>query len=138
MISPNKLIILIDCPVADMTPKVAIKQIGIPKRTHKATDALRKTNRISATINKPPIALYSSKFILSSRRSVAESYLSNDNPAGSFLFVSNKKSSTLDARTSASESSARIRCNSIAGEFRRKATASVSLKSSVTRAISER
>ena len=54
MIRPNSEIILIDCPVANITPNVARNATGIPVATQKATRNGKKANSTSITRTRPP------------------------------------------------------------------------------------
>ena len=53
MIKPKREIILMDCPVANITPNVARKATGIPAATQNATRHGRKANRTRSTRMRP-------------------------------------------------------------------------------------
>ena len=65
IIKANKLIILIDCPVASIIAKVTDKAAGIPIATQIATLNLKNKNSIIKTSIKPPTPFFSNRFILS-------------------------------------------------------------------------
>ena len=52
IINPKRDIIFIDCPVRNITPKVAKKAIGIPRATQIAVCHARKRNKIINNKNK--------------------------------------------------------------------------------------
>ena len=53
-IMPNRLIMLMLCPVNDMTPMAPSKAAGMPTATQNATRAFKNTNRTANTMARPP------------------------------------------------------------------------------------
>ena len=65
IIKANKLIIFIDCPVTNITARVADIAAGIPTATHIATLNRRNKKSIIRTNIRPPTPFLSNKLILS-------------------------------------------------------------------------
>ena len=94
-------------PVASMTPKVAMREAGMPAMTQKATRTLRNVMRIRVTRIRPPVPFLTSKLILSLSRLVVASYRSMTRFAGRVGSTSSRYDSTALACRSASELTAR-------------------------------